>query len=361
VKILRRAALLAAIVLAATAHAQLPVDLRGPWQEVTPDQVGLDAAQLEAAAARARAQPAVRSLLVARRGRLAFERYFGGATGETPFDVRSVTKSVVSLLTGIAIRDGVLPGTETSMAPYLAPAYQVDAEDATVLLSHLLTMTSGFQWDESTGNGYNDWIVSNRHVQYVLDRPHAAPPGASFVYNSGAVHLLGVVIERAAGRPLPEFAREKLFAPLGILDADVVWEPMANGHVNGGSGIDLRGRDLLKLGQLVLQRGFSGETSVVPEAWIAQATRPAFSWRQNYGAQQSTSYGGLFWVSDAQPGAAFAWGHGGQFVYVVPSLELVVVATTEWRGLAGITPGALAAHVLDTIVLSVLPAARPPL
>ena len=323
--------------------------------------MGLDAALLEAAAARASAQPAVRSLLVGRRGQLAFESYFGGASAETLFDVRSVTKSVVSLLTGIALRDGVVPSLDVSIAPYLRPQYDVDAQDAAVTLRHLTTMTSGFQWDETTGTGtsYNDWILSDRHVQYVLDRPHVAPPGASFVYNSGAVHLLGVVLERAAGRALPEYASEKLFAPLGILRADVIWELLSDGYVNGGSGIDLRGRDLLKLGQLLLQRGFSGSTSVVPESWVAQATQPAFTWRQDYGAQRSTTYGALFWVSDAQPRAAFAWGHGGQFVYVVPSLELVVVATTEWRGLSGITPNALATHVLDTIVQGVLPAARP--
>ena len=314
---------------------------------------------LEAAAARVSAQPAVRSLLVARRGQLAFERYFGPATAETMFDVRSVTKSVVSLLTGIALREAVVPSLDASIAPYLRPAYDVDAQDAAITLRHLTTMTSGFQWDESTSTGYNDWILSNRHVQYVLDRPHAAPPGTTFVYNSATVHLLGVVIDRASGRPLRDFARERLFRPIGILDADVLWELLSDGYINGGAGIRMRGQDLLKLGQLVLQRGFSGASSVVPESWVTQATQPAFTWRQNYGAQFSTTYGSLFWVSDAEPRAAFAWGHGGQFVYVVPSLELVVVATTEWRGLTGITPNALAAHVLDTIVQGVLPAARP--
>jgi CubicO group peptidase (beta-lactamase class C family) len=352
-------ALLACAGAAAGVERQAALDLSLPWSEATPDQSGMDAALLEAAAARAASQPAVRSLLVARRGRLVFERYFGGGSAETLFDVRSVTKSVVSLLAGIAVRDGLVPSLDVSIEPYLAPAYAVDAQDAAVTLRHLATMSSGFQWDESTTNGYNEWLLSNRQVQYVLDRPHVAAPGASFVYNSGGVHVLGVVLARAAGRPLPELARETLFAPLGILDADVAWEGFADGHVNGGAGIDLRGRDLLKLGQLVLQRGFSGERSVVPEAWIAEATAPAFGWRQNVGAQRSTTYGSLFWVSDAEPPAAFAWGYGGQFVYVVPSLELVVVATTEWRALGGIPAGVLERHVLDTIVESVLPAALP--
>jgi len=138
----------------------------------------------------------------------------------------------------------------------------------------------------------------------------------------------------------------------------VSWEPLDRGTVNGGSGIRLRGRDLLKLGQLFLQRGWSGERSVVPESWVDEATRPRFTWRQDYGAQKSVTYGMLWWVSDASPPAFFAWGYGGQFVYVVPSRDLVVVATTEWRGLTETTPLALAEDVLGIIGQDVAAAAR---
>lgn len=356
---LRLAVLL--VVVGVPALAQAPptrVDLAGPWIETTPDQAGLDAAALENAARRASAQPRFRSLLVARHGRLAFERYFGSATSESVFDVRSVTKSVVSLLTGIAQREGVFPSLDASIATYLAAGYAVDAQDASVTLRHLTHMTSGFEWDETSTAGYNTWILSGRQVQFVLDKPHVAPAGTTFVYNSGAVHLLGVCLEQAAGRPLAEFARQHLFEPLGISDA--FWEPVTQGSVNGGAGLDLRGRDLLKLGQLVLQRGYSGERSVVPEAWLTDATTPAFAWRTEYGAQRSITYGALFWVTDAAPPAAFAWGYGGQFVYVVPSLDLVVVTTTEWRSLNEIAPAVLAQESLNVIVENVLPAATGP-
>lgn len=357
-----RAAAVILLALSGSAAAQAPrltpADLSGPWIEATPDQVGMDAQRLEAAAARAASQPRARSLIVARHGRLVFERYFGGAGPETLFDVRSVTKSVVSLLLGIALRDGVVSGLDTSIAPQLSAAYLVDAQDAAITPRHLLTMTSGYAWNETTASGYNQWIRSADHVQYVLDQPHQAAPGTVFTYNSGAVHVLGVVVERAAGRPLGEYARERLFEPLGV--SDVVWEPLERGTVNGGAGIDLRGRDLLKLGQLALQRGWSGERSVVPEEWIEQITRPAFSWRSDEGAQRSVTYGGLWWVSDAQPAAFFAWGYGGQFVYVVPSLDLTVVSTTNWYNLTEISPDALAEHGLGVIVEGVLPAVVAP-
>jgi CubicO group peptidase (beta-lactamase class C family) len=288
-----------------------------------------------------------------RHGRLAFERYFGPATPEALFDVRSVTKSVVSALTGIAVQDGDL-GLDDSIAGYLGPAYVVDGADAAVRVRHLLTMTSGFQWSETNGPDYNLWVTSPERVQYLLDRPHAAAPGAQFTYNSAAVHVLGVVLQNAVGVALPQFAAERLLRPLGI--EAVLWEPSDPGTVNGGSGIQLRARDLLKLGQLFLQRGRSAGTSVVPEAWVDGATRPQFSWRTSFGVQQGLSYGLLWWVSDAEPAAFLAWGYGGQFVYVVPSLELVVVATTDWRGLSD--PDALARAVLGVIVQGVLPAAR---
>ena len=300
--------------------------------------------------------PRFRSLLVARHGRLVAEQYFGGTDSTTLFDVRSVTKSVVSALTGIALHDGVLPATTAPIAPYLLPADTLDSVDSTVTVRHLLTMTSGYAWDETTGPDYNSWIVADNHVQYLLDRPHAASPGATFTYNSAAVHTLGVALGGAAATPLAQYAAQHLFGALG--GPTVVWEALDRGTVNGGSGIALRARDLLKFGQLFLQRGWSGGASVVPESWVDSVTRPQFSWRTTVGPLRQVTYGMLWWVSDADPAAFFAWGYGGQFVYVVPSKDLVVLATTDWVHLTEITPTELAAQVLGVIVNDVVPAAH---
>lgn len=330
-----------------------PLDLAAPWLPADPAEAGFDAEALAGAAARAAAIPRCRSLLVARHGRLALERYFGTGHQQLLFDVRSVTKSVVSTLAGIAVRDGLV-GLDDSIAGYLGPPHVLDGADAAVRLRHLLTMTSGFQWNELTGPDYNQWLSSADRVQYLLNRPHVFEPGSQFTYNSAAVHLLGVALQNAAGLPLPLFAAERLFRPLGIVAVN--WEALDPGTVNGGAGIQLRARDLLKLGQLYLQRGWSGETSVLPEDWIDEATRPQFSWRSRFGPLSSLSYGRLWWTSDAEPAAFMAWGYGGQFVYVVPSLDLVVVATTDWRQLAD--PNALEADVLDVIVDGVVAAAH---
>lgn len=316
----------------------------------------MSAPGLLAADGDAAAIPRFRSLLVARHGRLVAEYYYGGTDSTTLFDVRSVTKSVVCALTGIALRDGVLAGTAGSMAPFLAASDTLDAADSTVTVRHLLTMTSGYEWDETTGPDYNLWIAASDHVQYLLDRPHTSLPGGTFAYNSAAVHVLGVVLQDAAGIPLPRYAAVRLFGALAV--DTVAWEALDHGTVNGGSGMALHARDLLKFGQLLLQHGWSGEASVVPEAWVDSVTRPQFAWRQSVGPLQRVTYGMLWWVSDAAPAAFFAWGYGGQFIYVVPERELVVVATTAWTSLSEITPGALAAQVMGVIVNDVVPAAR---
>jgi len=351
-------ALLAALpwTFAAAAPPAAALDLRAPWVRAAPAEVEMDAALLDAAAVRLQAIPRARSLLVARRGRLVVERYFG-VDGTGVFDVRSVTKSVVSALTGIAVRAGRL-GLDDSIAGHLSPPYLLDGADAAITPRHLLTMTSGFHWEENSGSGldYNNWILNREHVQYLLDRPHVAAPGAQFEYNSAAVHVLGAVLERATGMPLPLYAQEQLFGPLAI--EPVQWEALEAGMVNGGSGIKLRGPDLLKLGQLYLQRGFSGETSIVPEDWVAESALPQFPWRNRFGSQRGISYGLLWWTSDVEPAAFFAWGYGGQFIYVVPSLELVAVATTDWRQTTASEGSQLAQQVLSVIVDSVAPAAR---
>jgi CubicO group peptidase (beta-lactamase class C family) len=226
-----------------------------------------------------------------------------------------------------------------------------------VSVRQLLTMTSRYQWNENSADDYNLWVVSSDHVQFLLDRLQTDPNG-TFTYNSAAVNLLGVVLQDAVARPLPEFADEVLFQPIGI--TTVQWEELEPNMVNAGSGIKMTATDLLRFGQLLLQRGRSGNQQIVPESWVTASTTPQFGWRDTYGAQRGTTYGYLWWV--AQPPATvatFAWGYGGQFAYVVPSLDLVVVATTEWQGISQeVNPTTFAGNVLTVIVNDILPAAQ---
>jgi CubicO group peptidase (beta-lactamase class C family) len=351
--------LLAACADATAPGTGLQTELARPWVEVAPEEVDLDPAILDRAAIRASQLPRFRSLLVARRGKLAFERYFGGANPATLHDVRSVTKSVVSALVGIAAAEGTLPNLDASIGDYLDREYDLDAADRAVTIRHLLMMTSGFQWNENGGSDYNAWILSGGdHVQYLLDRAHTATPGSRWTYNSAAVHALGVILERATGMSLAAFAEDRLFRPAGIVGAR--WESLGSGRVNGGSGIDMRGQDLLRLGQLFLQLGASGERALVPEIWVRGSTASSSALHTTLGPLTNVSYGYLWWTADGGAGDAyFAWGYGGQFIYIVPSLELVAVATTEWRELSAEGgPRALEETVMRVIVNDVVAAAR---
>ena len=275
----------------------------------------------------------------------------------TAFDVRSVTKSIVSLLVGDAIAAGKI-SLDSTVGDYFGAPYALDAGDRAVTVRQLLTMTSRYQWNENTGDDYNLWVLSPDHVQFLLDRAQS-DPSDTFVYNSAAVSLLGNLLQKAVGEPLPQYAREQLFTPLSIATAN--WEELEPGMVNAGSGIQLAARDLLRIGQLVLQHGQSGTAQVVPSAWIDATSAARFPWRDTYGAQTNTTYGYLWWLADAPATPAeFAWGYGGQFIYVVPSLDLVVVATTQWQGISTETdPVSFAGQVLTIIVNDILTAANP--
>jgi CubicO group peptidase (beta-lactamase class C family) len=327
------------------------------WAIADPSQAGMDPGLLARAAANAGRIPRFRALLVSRNGTGVLERYYDGTGPETRFDVRSVTKSVVSSLVGIALAEGRLSSLDDTVGQYLGPSYVLDGSDSAVTVRQLLTMSSGYAWNDE--RDYNPWILSADHVQFLLDRPRSGPAGG-FTYNSAAVHVLGVVLQAATQTPLNTYARERLFQPIGVDSAR--WEILDRGTVNGGSGIELTARGLVRFGQLVLQQGRSGDRQVLPEAWTSEMTAPRYSWRQAYGAQTGVTYGYLWWVADAAPVPAyFAWGHGGQFVYVVPSRQLVAVTATEWQGLAS-EPGYnaldLAEDVLGVLVNDVVPAAR---
>jgi CubicO group peptidase (beta-lactamase class C family) len=332
-----------------------PIDVAAPWTRGLPAAVGMDprlTTEAESAAARV---SRLRSLLVARHGRLVIEHYFGGADSTTTFDVRSVTKGVVSALTGIALSRGLMSSLDATVGTYVGPPYTLDHGDSAVTIADLLTMTSGYQWNETNGNDYNVWVTSPNRVQFLLDRAQTSPPGP-FTYNSAAVHLLGVLVQRAAGMPLPAFADSVLFAPAGITSAR--WEPLDSGTVNGGSGIALTGRDLLRYGQLLLQDGRSRNRQIIPAEWVRAMTAAHFTWRNTVGREHGVTYGYLWWVADGtHVPRFFAWGYGGQFLYVAPDLDLVAVVTTAWSGLGAAAP-AMADSALTVIVDGVLPAVR---
>jgi len=339
----------------ATAPVPAPgerLDLSRPWITAAPASVGIDAFALAAAADSLALDDRFRSFLVCRHGRLVFEGYYGGAGAATLFDVRSVTKSVTALLVGIAIDEGRLPGVDISIAGELAPRYELDRSDSAVTIRDLLTMTSGFRWEEE--RDWLPWLQVADPVQDLLDRAHSDPPGQRFNYDGAAVHVLSVALARATGAELRGYAVDRLLHPIGASRSD--WLRLADGRVNGAAGLSVTSRELLKLGQLLLQDGWSGSRSVVPASWVRAATTRRIVSMSDYDGLQGLSYGYLWWTADGPVRAFFGWGFGGQFVFVAPSLDVVLVTTTEWHDMSFPAGDASAERILGLLVRRALPA-----
>lgn len=348
-----------------------PSSIDDGWEIASPDSVGMDGAQLCTTAARLEQQAtAVHSVVVIRHGKLVFEQYFPGYdqpwgqtdgqyefTATTKHDMRSATKSVTSLLVGIAIDRKLIAGVDEPVLKFL-PDYAAVKQAGwdTIRLRHLLTMSSGIKWDEA--RSWTDPKNDEPHLGfeadplgYVLSRPIAAPPDVLWTYNGGGTDLLGNVIERVSKKSLEAFAREALFQPLGITDVEWKTYPK-NGKIAAAAGLRLRPRDAAKIGQLVLNRGQWNGQQIVSADWIAQSITPRF---QAIGFFGSTMfYGYQWWMGRSLAGGkeikwvgAFGW--GGQRIFIVPELDLVMMTTAAQYGQP--KEGLAAIDILSNIVI----------
>lgn len=301
-----------------------------PWTHDTPEALGIASRDLLALLDHLGAQQInLHSLLIARRDRLALEACFHPYHADMAHDLRSAAKSITGLLAGMAIRDGVLPGADTPVLDFF-PRRQIahlDDRKRAITLRHLITMTSGLALtDPDTGT----MLDSDDPVQFVLDAPMAAAPGAQFSYASANYFLASAIVQQAAGMTLAEYAQRALFDPLGIESPR--WQASRQGITLGFGGLWLRPREMANLGLLVLNRGLWDGEPIVPPDWIAAAT-----------TGNRDHYGGGWWV-DLGAGRCWASGYGGQAIMVLPDLELVITMT------AGIDTQAARALALDWIV-----------
>ncbi len=297
------------------------------WDAGSAEAAGIDRFALDAVEARVPTEtPDLSALLVVRGGRLVWERSFGGHDPAEPINTRSMTKSVTGFLTGIAIGEGALTGLSATVGETVPDRLSPGADPriAEVTVGQLLTMSSGIDWPS-----YGDWptlIESPDWVATVLSRSVVGVPGETYVYNTGGSHLLGVMVATAVGEPLERYADRVLFEPLGIGAGD--WQRSPQGEVNGGSGLALTPRDQARFGLLALRAGRWRDGQVVPAAFV----REAISWQlQGDSTGGWEGYGYQWWITQTWNGwpAAFALGYGGQHIFIVPGLDLVVVAAVK--------------------------------
>ena len=278
---------------------------------------------LDSVAVRAAEMPYLTSLIVTQHGRRVLERYYRGMTADRAVNVKSVSKTLLSPLIGIAIRDGHLRGTDETIAEALAlpPGPPVADGRREITLAHLLTMTAGLAG--TSFDGYGEWVGSRNWVRSALERPLACEPGACWEYSTGNTHLLSAALTKATGRSTLAYARAVLFDPLGIPLPP--WDQDPQGIYLGGNNMRLRPRDLATIGQLYLDGGRAGGRQLVPEEWIRASWQPQVTSPWN-----GYDYGYLWWSRElAGERVHFAWGYGGQFLFVLPGLDATVVATSS--------------------------------
>ena len=301
----------------------------------------------------------VRAILVARGGRTVYTEHFG-TDADAYWGLQSVTKSIVSTLVGIALDEGLIVGVDATLAELLPDDLGVMSRAVrTTTLRQLLTMSAGFP----AGMAATPEFTHEKHwVRAILAHPES-PPGQEFVYSNGTSHLLAAIVEEATGMSILDFARSRLFGPLGIesasalqpvvtsiealkaLDeADFAWPVDPQGTGTGWFGLRLRPEDLLKIGQLFLDEGRWEDRQVVSTQWVADATT------QQVEVDSGLGYGYQWWTGDLDGETSYqAIGYGGELIVVVPSRDLVVVTATELRQ-ADLTSRGIDADVLLAII-----------
>jgi CubicO group peptidase (beta-lactamase class C family) len=289
-----------------------------------PGNTGLAATVFDDALQTADEMPRLRSLLVSYGGDMVVEAYFHGAGPGDTFNVKSVSKTIMSALVGLAIDRGHLEGLDQPITDFYGETL-AEAEDPRkrdITIGHLLSMQSGLE--TTSFYNYGAWVTSDDWVRFALEQPMLADPGTRLLYSTGNTHLLSDIITRASGRSALSFARETLTQPLGIQIA--AWDRDPKGVYFGGNNMAFTPRAMHAFGRLYLDGGRRGERQVIPEDWVTLSTTP----RVESGRERGRYYGYGWWIRMmAGFESPYAWGYGGQFIVLVPELDLVVVATSS--------------------------------
>ncbi|MGE3190230.1 MAG: serine hydrolase domain-containing protein [Vicinamibacterales bacterium] len=280
-------------------------------------------AGLGGAIARAETLPRLRSLLVSVDGGLLVEHYLHGARRDRPANIKSASKSVISALVGIAIDRGYIAGVDQPIGDYFpgilgGPA---QAERRAITIEDLLTMRAGL---ETTSNrNYGRWVQSRDWVRFALLQPLVDPPGTRMEYSTGSSHVLSAILTTATGQSTWAFAAEALARPLGFALAP--WPRDPQGIYFGGNDMLMTPRQMLAFGEMYLARGRAGDRLVLPGSWVDRSFVPRA--RSRFGSDRLYGYG--WWIRElAGYPTYYAWGYGGQFIFIVPELHMVVVTTS---------------------------------
>lgn len=286
-----------------------------------------DSLKLSNITERAASINSLNSLLIQKEGELLSETYFNGMRASEATNIKSASKSIISLLVGIAIDKGIIEGTDQKIGHWFEGYFNdhPNSAKAKITIGDLLTMRAGLE--TTSFHNYGRWVTSDNWIHYALDQPMVEEPGGSeMVYSTGSSHLLSVILTKASGMSTRAFARRHLFGPMGIKPGG--WDKDPQGFYFGGNNMALRPADMLKIGQMVLNGGTYNGQRIVSREWIDRSLKTYT--RSNYNPYD---YGYMWWQKPvAGYSVHFAWGYGGQYIFIIPELEAVVVMTGDLTG-----------------------------
>ncbi len=271
---------------------------------------------------RAAALPRLESVVVSRNGSIVYER---GPVAR-PTNIKSASKTIISALVGIAIDRGLLQSPDQKIASLLSTDLPKDPDPRIneITIGDLLTMRAGLE--RTSGANYGSWISSANWVRNALARPFVDEPGGRMLYSTGNTHLLSAVLTKVSGKSTLALAEEWLAEPLGLRIAS--WDRDKQGIYLGGNNMAVSPRALVKFGELYRNRGDAGGVRILPETWIDASWTPV---TESFFTGHGYGYG---WFATELAGqqVRYAWGHGGQMLYVVPSAGLTVAMTSKIDG-----------------------------
>jgi CubicO group peptidase (beta-lactamase class C family) len=300
------------------------------------------------------------SLIVCHEGTIVAEEYTNYKTygADSIKNIMSVTKTFTGVLVGLAIEKGYIESVNDPISKYLTGIVTFpDQVKANITIDQLLKMSSGHAWNGTTTSSLFDecFFGSEDNLQYILDLPLVTAPGTVFNYSDGASHLLSVIISESAEMNTADFAKEYLFNPLGI--KKFTWATDNRGYPLGASNLRITASDMVKFGNLILNRGRYEGKQIVPESWINTMTTSKIS--TNNDVLYGPEYGYQIWLGSASGHRYYmAMGWGGQFIFVIPDYKLVVTATCWTSDLTYQQAGEHWTSIIRIIVEKIFPAAN---
>ncbi|MFX0205228.1 MAG: serine hydrolase domain-containing protein [Candidatus Hodarchaeota archaeon] len=302
------------------------------WKISPPDQQGMDSQLLTDMFSYIKKQVSfMHSVVIVRNGYIVAEQYFNGWNQKLEHELYSCTKSITSILMGIALDKGFISSIDQKILDFFPNRTfdNIDSRKKNITIRHLLQMKSGIAWDElnisyeNPNNPVRQLMVSSDWVAYVLDLPMASEPGTTFNYNTGVSHLLSAIIQQSINMTTLAFAQKYLFDPLNI--TSLKWMQSSHNVVFGGSGLSLSSRNMAKIGYLCLNNGSWHSQQIVSTKWVEQSTKNYLHlWQDVY-------YGYQWWILPTLSDYFIftASGYRGQWITCIPNLELVVVFTAD--------------------------------